>query len=303
MKVNEEQILKALSLNKDWISGEALSQTFQISRAAVFKRLQNLIKQSYPIEISRSGYRLKYQDEPVHLNTTAAPFYYYPSTDSTMLRAREFAQTGAEHGTIIFASQQTQGKTNSSKSWISPAGGLYFTILLRWELSTAWAGAISLEILTQLKKILNKSTEKQSKLETIWPHHLLLSGGKLAGLLLETHGPCETPDYWLAGIGLNIHESQELLSLKTPWSNCNLVSRVSILEQFQNWAISSKGPQFNPDSWIEKTTDVNQTFLIHPQFGNDYITDFQGYNGYGDFITSNGTIRYGTAHIMTGVNR
>ena len=49
------------------------------------------------------------------------PRLHYRSIGSTNLRARELADRGAPHGTLVTASQQTAGRGRQGRSWVTPA--------------------------------------------------------------------------------------------------------------------------------------------------------------------------------------
>ena len=50
---------------------------------------------------------------------------------STNLLALEYGTQGAAHGTIIAAVQQSGGRGRLNRSFFSPPGGLYFSLILR----------------------------------------------------------------------------------------------------------------------------------------------------------------------------
>jgi len=81
------------------------------------------------------------------LTTTWAgrPLYFYEQTDSTNLRAKQEAESGAPQGTLIVADMQTAGRGRSGRTWNSPAGtNLYFSLILRPEYEIAKASMMTL---------------------------------------------------------------------------------------------------------------------------------------------------------------
>jgi BirA family biotin operon repressor/biotin-[acetyl-CoA-carboxylase] ligase len=56
---------------------------------------------------------------------------YYFQLTSTNFEARRLAETGAEEGTIVIAETQSEGRGRRDRSWESPVGGLWITIILR----------------------------------------------------------------------------------------------------------------------------------------------------------------------------
>lgn len=60
-----------------------------------------------------------------------APVKEYDAIDSTNTAAKELAQSGAPHGTAVFAHHQTAGMGRRGRSFFSPEGGLYLSVILR----------------------------------------------------------------------------------------------------------------------------------------------------------------------------
>ena len=57
----EDKILNELKKAKDYISGEYLSSTLNVSRTAIWKHIKNLKSKGYIIEgISNKGYKLNF---------------------------------------------------------------------------------------------------------------------------------------------------------------------------------------------------------------------------------------------------
>src|SRR5215203_690167 len=55
----------------------------------------------------------------------------YEALGSTQERARELAQAGAPHGTLVVAEVQIGGRGRLGRSWGSPKGGLWMSLVLR----------------------------------------------------------------------------------------------------------------------------------------------------------------------------
>ncbi len=53
--------------------------------------------------------------------------------DSTNEEAKRLAKGGGCHGAVIWAKQQTAGKGRLGRSWVSPPGNLFVSVLLQPE--------------------------------------------------------------------------------------------------------------------------------------------------------------------------
>jgi BirA family biotin operon repressor/biotin-[acetyl-CoA-carboxylase] ligase len=120
------------------------------------------------------------------------PRVHHRRTTSTNDRARELAQAGAPHGTLVTAAEQTAGRGRQGRTWVAPAGrGLLMSLVLRrpGPLVTLAAGVAVAETVGRDAAIK-------------WPNDVLLADGrKVAGILVENR-PQE--DWAILGIGLNV---------------------------------------------------------------------------------------------------
>jgi len=120
---------------------------------------------------------------------------------STQDLARQLARAGAPEGTVVLAGRQTAGRGRLGRSFISPRGGLYFTVILRPALEhlrplpiiAALAVARGLEQVAGLRTALK------------WPNDVLVGGRKVCGILLESELTGQNVNYVLLGIGVNVN--------------------------------------------------------------------------------------------------
>ena len=110
------------------------------------------------------------------------------------------------NGTIVAAYQQTQGKGQKNRTWISSPGGLYVSIKLDVkplkEFQPFW---ITASVAVGLCKAIQElELEPQIK----WPNDILINNKKVSGILTET---VLTNDKIIAiiGLGINIDNSLE----------------------------------------------------------------------------------------------
>jgi len=131
------------------------------------------------------------------------PLYFYKRVDSTNDRAQALAQEGAAHGTLVVADEQTAGRGRFQRSWYTPPrSALALSLILRPE-------DISLVALARLN-MLGALTVVES-LGAIglvarikWPNDVIVSGGKVAGVLTEGSWMGEDLEYAILGIGVNV---------------------------------------------------------------------------------------------------
>jgi BirA family biotin operon repressor/biotin-[acetyl-CoA-carboxylase] ligase len=119
------------------------------------------------------------------------PRLHLRATTSTNDRARDLAQAGAPHGTLVTASEQSAGRGRQGRTWSAPAGSaLLMSLVLRDApaLLPLAAGVAVAEVAGAGARVK-------------WPNDVLVEGRKVAGILAEAR----PRDGWaVLGIGLNV---------------------------------------------------------------------------------------------------
>ena len=122
-----------------YVSGEELSSELGVSRAAVWKHIENLREEGYVIEaFPHLGYkmvsipdRLTEVELKWRLKThvIAKKIYSYKETSSTNDVAYDLAIAGEKEGSIVVAESQTAGRGRMGRKWASPKSkGAYFSV-------------------------------------------------------------------------------------------------------------------------------------------------------------------------------
>ena len=142
------------------------------------------------------------------LDIDGGSFIWLESVGSTNDHAIALAKDGAPGGTVVAAETQTAGRGRLGRKWVSPAGlNLYFSVILRPELSASDVPLITLMCAVEAASALKAATGAEVKLK--WPNDLLLDGRKLGGILVESHMRGAQVEFVVAGLGININSRQE----------------------------------------------------------------------------------------------
>ncbi len=210
MKVNEKkkQILRALRDCGDYLSGEKLSKQSRISRVSVWKHIRSLKEYGYTIDSSARGYRLVSSPDlmlPYEFPGLEEKIHYYPEIGSTMDTARKLARKGAREGTIVIAEVQSHGRGRLSREWLSPRGGIYFTIVLRPPVSPTYAPKVNLMVSIAVASTIKKLFGLNAELK--WPNDVLIKGRKVCGILAEMNSEMDVINFVNVGIGINANTS------------------------------------------------------------------------------------------------
>ena len=65
---------------------------------------------------------------------------HHERVGSTNDEARQLAASGAPHGTVVHADEQIAGRGRFGRTWYSPPGNLYLSVLLRLDLPPGFDG-------------------------------------------------------------------------------------------------------------------------------------------------------------------
>ena len=205
------QILEALREAEGDLSGEMLAARLGISRASVRTHIRSLENWGYVIHDSPAGYRLVSSPDlllPCEFPGLEHRIHYFPEVGSTMDPARELARGGAGEGTIVIAEAQTHGRGRLTRQWLSPRGGIYFTIIVRPGISPAYAPRMNL-----MASVAVANTVRGLyglKAEVKWPNDVLIAGRKVCGILAEMDAEMDVVKFVNLGIGINANTSVDV---------------------------------------------------------------------------------------------
>jgi len=200
--------LKALRECGGFLSGETLSSQLGTSRVSIWKHIRSLKEDGYVIEASARGYKLVSSPDlllPYEFPGLEQRIHYFPEIGSTMEVARELAKRGAREGTIVIAEAQTCGRGRLSREWLSPQGGIYFSLVLRPRISPAYAPRINLMASVAVASTIRKLFGLKAELK--WPNDVLIEGRKVCGILAEMDAEMDVVNFVNVGIGINANTS------------------------------------------------------------------------------------------------
>lgn len=127
------------------------------------------------------------------------------SVDSTMNEAARLAP-GLSGPAWIFARVQTAARGRRGRAWRAPEGNFSATLVMRPEGGLPQAALYSFVAALALEAALSHVAGPHARFAIKWPNDVLLDGGKIAGILLETLG--QGAQLKLAiGIGVNLAQT------------------------------------------------------------------------------------------------
>jgi len=125
------------------------------------------------------------------------------SASSTMDVARDHARGGYAGPLWILAKRQTEGRGRRGRAWTAPSGNLNATLLLRPTQPPAQAALLSFAAALAVADLVG-AVAPQAEIGLKWPNDVLVEGGKVSGILLESEGQGARLSWLSIGIGVNL---------------------------------------------------------------------------------------------------
>ncbi len=139
-----------------------------------------------------------------HLHTSCFGnvLYVEPRLPSTNTTARSLADAGTAEGTVVVAREQSAGRGTRSRSFFSPQGGVYLSLVLRPHPQ-------DVPLITSCAAVaVARAIERCCPLTVHikWVNDLYINGKKVCGILTEAglNPATHLPDYIILGIGVNV---------------------------------------------------------------------------------------------------
>ena len=206
MHETRERVLTAIA--DEPVSGPELASRLDISRAAVWKHVEALREAGFGIASDDAGYTLtnvpEFGGSAVQYGLDA-PFEieYHNAISSTNARARDLADEGATD-VVVLADEQTGGRGRLDRTWHSPSGGIWLSVLFRPDVPMAATPVYTLAAAVAVAR-----AAREAGIEAVikWPNDVLVrvecEERKLVGILTEMEGEADRVSWVVVGIGIN----------------------------------------------------------------------------------------------------
>ncbi len=117
--------------------------------------------------------------------------------------AKDLARQGAEDGTLVWVREQQAGKGRAGRSWDSPRGNLYLSLVLRPECPLAEASCLGFVAALAVGEAIGSVAPPMDLLYK-WPNDVLINERKVAGILLESETAGDALSWLVLGVGINL---------------------------------------------------------------------------------------------------
>ena len=132
---------------------------------------------------------------------------WFDELDSTNAEARRLAEAGETGPSWIAARRQTAGRGRRGRAWETGEGNLAATLLVALDKPPAEAAQMSFVAALAVGDLARRYASGGVAYK--WPNDVLLSGRKLAGVLIESGRRQDGLLWWAVGVGVNLRSAPE----------------------------------------------------------------------------------------------
>ncbi len=235
------KLLRLLS-GDAFVSCEIIANNFSITQDTISKKIRSLQKLGYEIEYMKNkGYRLISNPDiliPEEITTgldtdiIGKDVFYFKSISSTNIYAKQIAEKGIKEGVVVIADIQTHGRGRKNRAWLSPFGGLWFSVILRPKILPERGMLVTMVASIAIVQAIKEITGLNPVIK--WPNDILINGKKICGILTEMDFKKNIINYAIVGIGINVNNeiNDEIKEIASSISieNGSVISRTKFLK-------------------------------------------------------------------------
>ena len=218
-----EKILNILKNNKEFVSGENIAKSLNVSRAAIWKNISKLKNMGYNIvSVTNKGYLLLEEEllfnkleieKEIDTFVLGKKVYFFDEITSTNEYAKKLANDNANEGTIVISDSQTNGKGRLDKNWVSNKGdGIFLSLILNPNIELFSVTQITLLAGICVCNTIKMCTNLDAKIK--WPNDIIINNKKVCGILTEVSAQIDKVSHIILGIGINVNNESFDESIK-----------------------------------------------------------------------------------------
>lgn len=197
----------------------------------------------------------------------------------------------------IMARRQEAGRGRRGRAWTDPPGNFAASLALRPEGSAADAARLSFVAALAVHDALIRLCGPQVNIALKWPNDLLLNGGKLSGILLESAGSGGQVSTLVIGIGVNLAAAPDAGQVEVqatrPVSLKGETGLIVMPEEFldalaaafDHWSRQLRQAGFAPirSAWLARAAKLGETITARTG-GSETVGRFDGIDESGALI-------------------
>ena len=202
----------------------------------------------------------------------ATPIQRFPTLVSTNDEAMRLARAGHGGALWIVAAEQPGGRGRRGRTWVSPPGNLYASLLLVDPAPLARLPELGFVAGVALAEALSGLLPAPLALRIKWPNDMLVDGAKLSGLMLEASQLPRRRTACIVGIGVNCASHPDALAypaaalsglLERAVSPASVMARLA--PSLDHWlALYDRGAGFETirSRWLKWAGGVGQAIAV-----------------------------------------
>ena len=207
MLVKDEVLEMLLRHKGECVSGQDVADSLSCSRMAVSKAVSQLVEEGFTIStLKGSGYVLEKDDvlAPAVLSRLfPVPVFPVKDSSSTMIDAKDLLNKGVEAPFVVIAETQENGRGRLGRSFFSPRGGVYFSIVIPGG-DIPSPDLLTISASLAASRAIERLTGRTTSIK--WVNDIYMDGRKIVGILTEGIVNMELGglDKAIVGIGINL---------------------------------------------------------------------------------------------------
>lgn len=206
------------------------------------------------------------KDRNVH-----APCYHFETVGSTNAVALDYLREGTRPPFWVIADEQTTGRGRSGRAWSSPKGNVYATVALAImrpvSESPTLAFAAALAVHDTIAAML-AGTGVVACLK--WPNDVLADGGKISGILLQSHQDRANGLCAVIGCGINCasapalpdRATTSLMALGGAFDPKKVFQKLQLAMEHRSEAWNAKGLAGIRGDWMAAATGYGEPITV-----------------------------------------
>lgn len=187
---------------------------------------------SHCLRIHRTGWAIPgLLGHRLHTRVIGKKIYCYKKAKSTQKLALSLVERKgiSLDGTVIIAERQTNAIGRAGRTWISPSGGVWLSVILNPNLLSSESMLIMFLAALTVCEVLKSKTGLEPKIK--WPNDVTINGRKVCGILVDIGAVNETICYAVLGLGINVNNDTDKIIPKISKINASEIYGITSLKK------------------------------------------------------------------------
>ncbi|MBQ9024980.1 MAG: biotin--[Methanobrevibacter sp.] len=207
--------------------------------------------------------------------------YIFKEVMSTNTVAKFLSENGCENGCVIISEKQSDAKGRLGKSWESPLGGIWLSIVLKTQVEHSKLPMITLATGVAVQKTLEKAGITNAEIK--WPNDIMINGKKVSGILTEAITKFNTIENIIVGVGIDANFDVNVLSKELQEGSTTLdielghrvdeneIIRI-FLEEFEKITLMFNDGEFEQilKEWRKNSYSIGKIVEVREPFNKSY---------------------------------